>query len=110
MADGRTGNLEGVKVLDPRTLEVTIEAPFPYFLSKLTYPTSYVVDRGNVEQSEGWTETPNGTGAFRLKEWQKDELLILNGMTIGMAAHLLWPIPYTESSQGAQCSCTRTAK
>ena len=77
MAEGRTENLEGVKVLDPRTLEVTIEAPFPYFLGKLTYPTSYVVDRGNVEDGEDWTDTPNGTGAFRLKEWQKDELLIL---------------------------------
>ena len=77
MAEGRAENLEGVKVLDPRTLEVTIEAPFPYFLGKLTYPTSYVVDRGNVENGEDWTDTPNGTGAFRLKEWQKDELLIL---------------------------------
>ena len=77
MAEGRTDNLEGVKVLDPRTLEVTIKAPFPYFLGKLTYPTSYVVDRVNVQIGKDWTDTPNGTGAFKLKMWQKDELLIL---------------------------------
>ena len=77
MTEGRAENLEGVKVLDPRTLQVTIKAPFPYFLAKLTYPTSYVVDRANVESGGDWTDAPNGTGAFRLKTWQKDELLIL---------------------------------
>ena len=77
IAEGRAENLDGVKVLDPRTLEVTIDAPFPYFLGKLTYPTSYVVDRANVESGEDWTDTPNGTGAFKIKEWQKDDLLIL---------------------------------
>ena len=77
MAEGRAENLEGVKVLDPPTLEVTIKAPFPYFLGKLTYPTSYVVDRANVESGEDWTDAPNGTGAFKLKTWLKDDLLIL---------------------------------
>ena len=77
MAEGRAENLEGVKALDARTLQVTIKAPFPYFLAKLTYPTSFVVDRANVENGEDWTDVPNGTGAFKLKVWQKDDLLIL---------------------------------
>ena len=74
---GRSQNLDGIKVLDPLTLEVTLKAPIPYFLGKLTYPTSYVVDRANVETGDNWTDAPNGTGAFKLKTWQKDELLIL---------------------------------
>ena len=74
---GQTQSLDGVRMLDPRTLEVALKAPIPYFLGKLTYPTSYVVDRANVETGSNWTDAPNGTGAFKLKTWHKDELLIL---------------------------------
>ena len=77
LAAGDADNLEGVSVVDDHTLQVTITDPFPYFLSKLTYPTSFVVDRANVESGENWTDTPNGTGAFKLKVWQKDQLLVL---------------------------------
>ena len=77
MINGWATSLEGVKVLDERTLQVTIKDAFPYFLSKLTYPTSFVVDRANVESGEEWTDTPNGTGAFKVKAWEKDRLLVL---------------------------------
>ena len=69
MVDGEAETLEGVEVLDDRTLRVTITDSFSYFLSKLTYPTSFVVDRANVETGEDWTDAPNGTGAFKLKVW-----------------------------------------
>ena len=77
MVDGEAETLEGVEVVDDRTLRVTITDPFSYFLSKLTYPTSFVVDRANVETGEDWTDAPNGTGAFKLKVWEKDRLLML---------------------------------
>ena len=77
MTEGRATHLAGVEALDARTLEVTIKAPFPYFLSKLTYPTAYVVDRANVESSESWTDAPNGAGPFKLEMREKDELLVL---------------------------------
>ena len=77
MINGWATSLEGVKALDDRTLQVTIKDAFPYFLSKLTYPTSFVVDRANVENGEEWTDTPNGTGAFKVKAWEKDKLLVL---------------------------------
>ncbi len=77
VVDGDAEGLEGVEVLDDRTLRVTITDSFSYFLAKLTYPTSFVVDRANVETGENWTDAPNGTGAFKLKVWQKDRLLIL---------------------------------
>ena len=76
-AAGEAPTLLGVEVLDERTLRVEITDAYPYFLSKLTYPTSFVVDRANVASGEDWTDTPNGTGAFKLKVWQKDQLLIL---------------------------------
>ena len=75
--DGEVTELAGVEVLDDLTLQVTIDAPKPYFIQKLVYPTAYVVDRYNVESGDDWTDAPNGAGPFKLKVWQKDELLIL---------------------------------
>ena len=75
---GDAQTLSGVEALDARTLRVSIDAPRSYFLYKLAYPTAYVVDRANVERGgDAWTDAPNGTGAFKLKEWIKDELLVL---------------------------------
>jgi len=74
---GVTKEISGVKVVNDYTLEVTIDAPKSYFLSKLTYPTAFVVDRANVEQGGEWWRTPNGTGPFRLKQWEEGKLLVL---------------------------------
>ena len=75
--DGEAKDIAGLEVLDDLTLRVTIDAPKPYFLQKLVYPTAYVVDRDNVESGDDWTDAPNGTGPFKLKVWEKDELLVL---------------------------------
>ncbi|MFC1995548.1 ABC transporter substrate-binding protein [Chloroflexota bacterium] len=77
MLTGKATELSGVRVIDDLTLEVTIDDPRPYFLGKLAYPTAYVVDRANVARGMNWIDKPNGTGPFKLKEWKKDELLIL---------------------------------
>jgi oligopeptide transport system substrate-binding protein len=74
---GATSEISGVKVIDDYTLEVTIDAPKSYFLSKLTYPTTFVVDRANVEEGGEWWRHPNGTGPFRLEQWQESELFVL---------------------------------
>ncbi|MEW6033489.1 MAG: peptide ABC transporter substrate-binding protein [Chloroflexota bacterium] len=78
MLVGRTAELSGVRVLDDYTLEVTIDGPKAYFLSKLSYPVAFVVDRANVEVGGSWWQRPNGTGPFKLKEWRKDELFVLS--------------------------------
>jgi ABC-type transport system substrate-binding protein len=73
---GRAEHISGVRAVDDHILEVRIDAPKAYFLSKLTYPVAFVVDRDNVGQND-WEHAPNGTGPFKLQEWQDDEILIL---------------------------------
>ena len=79
---GLSEDIEGVEVLDERTIRFTIDAPKPYFLAKLTYPTAYVVDREQIEANpRGWTQRPNGTGPYRLREWRVGERIVLQANT-----------------------------
>lgn len=74
---GKAKEISGVKVLDDYTLQITIDAPKPYFLYKLTHAPAFVVDRENVESGKDWWRRPNGTGPFKLKEWRGEEILVL---------------------------------
>jgi oligopeptide transport system substrate-binding protein len=74
---GNTKEISGVQVVSDYTLQVTIDAPKSYFLAKLTHPTAMVVDRNNVAKGGAWWRQPNGTGAFKLKEWQQSSKLVL---------------------------------
>lgn len=74
---GKTQEISGIKILDAYTLQITIDAPRSYFLSKMTYPTAYVIDKSNVERGGEWWQSPNGTGPFKLKQWQEENILVL---------------------------------
>jgi oligopeptide transport system substrate-binding protein len=75
--DGSAREISGVRVIDDWTIEVTIDAPKVYFLSKLTYPTAFVVEKDNVAKGKEWWRQPNGTGPFKFKEWQSNNLFVL---------------------------------
>jgi len=95
---GETGKISGVRVIGDYTLEVTIDTPKSYFLSKLTYPTAFVVDRANVKTGNEWWRQPNGTGPFKLRQWDEESLLVLeknnlyydNPAKIDFIAFYLW--------------------
>ncbi len=74
---GRAGDISGVKVVDDYTIEVTIDAPKSYFLSKMTYPVTFIVDRNQAAAAGNWWRRPNGTGPFRLTEWEEEDSLVL---------------------------------
>ncbi|HXQ37138.1 MAG TPA: ABC transporter substrate-binding protein, partial [Anaerolineales bacterium] len=76
MASGEADHIEGLSALDDHTLQVTIDAPKPYFLLKLTFPTTFIVDKENVESSDEWYRQPNGTGPYRLTEWGRFERMV----------------------------------
>ncbi|MBG0788438.1 MAG: hypothetical protein H0S79_25385, partial [Anaerolineaceae bacterium] len=75
--DGEADEIAGVKVIDERTLEVTLEKPVPYFLAKLTYPTSFVVDTEQLENDADWWEAPNASGPYQVKEYTENEFLVI---------------------------------
>lgn len=74
---GKANEVRGVKVVDDYTLQIEIDAPKAYFIAKLTYPAAFVLDRANVESGKNWTDRPNGTGPFKLKEWSRGEKIVL---------------------------------
>ena len=77
--DGERTDIVGVKVIDDHTLQISIDAPKAYFLAKLTYPTAYVLDQENVESGgRNWTDSPNGSGPFVLREYKVGERIILD--------------------------------
>jgi oligopeptide transport system substrate-binding protein len=81
-ADGEADEVAGIEVVDNYTLHITIDAPKPYFLAKLTYPTAFVVDRRQVDDSTclgntNWQRNPNATGPFKLKEWDLGQRIVL---------------------------------
>ncbi len=75
--EGNATEVSGVRVVDDRTVEFTIDAAKSYFLAKLTYPTAYVVDREQVNDDGTWLEEPNGTGPFKLATYEIGELIVL---------------------------------
>jgi oligopeptide transport system substrate-binding protein len=77
VVSGQATQISGVKVIDEHTLQVTIDAPKSYFLYKLTYPTTYVVDQSNVGSGANWWRSPNGSGPFKLSQWTPGASLTL---------------------------------
>ncbi len=72
----------GVRVIDPRTLEVELTEATPYFLQLLDHHSYYPLPRHVIERFGSptdrftdWTRPGNfvGNGAFRLKEWKLNQ-------------------------------------
>lgn len=71
---GNAKEVTGIKVVDQDTLQITIKQASAFFLDKLTYPTAFVVDQNQAKgstcfENEDWTQKPNGTGPFKMKNW-----------------------------------------
>ena len=75
--NGQAESISGVSVVDDATIRLELDAPKPYILSKLTYPTTFMVDRNNVETGRDWIRSPNGTGPFMLGEYEPGVIMRL---------------------------------
>ena len=74
---GAARDVSGIAVVNSHTLRITIDKPESDFLSKLTYPTAFVVNRQNVESGPHWFQHPIGSGPFELKTWVPHDQLVL---------------------------------
>jgi oligopeptide transport system substrate-binding protein len=79
-------NEVGVKAIDDKTLEVTLNNPVPFFLSLLYHHSLYPVHRGTIEKFgkidsrvSKWTLPGNfvGNGPFVLKKWELNKIIVV---------------------------------
>ena len=70
--------MEGIKVLDDYTLEITLAKPYYPFLFLMTMDNAAVVPREEVEKAgDGFSRRPVGSGPFKLDVWKENDMLRL---------------------------------
>ncbi len=74
--NGRTSDAAGIRVLDPLTVMLVLDAPKAYFLQKLTLPDAAIIDRNDLTRGSLWSTQPNGTGPFRITGWKADAITL----------------------------------
>ncbi|MEI0487566.1 peptide ABC transporter substrate-binding protein [Brachyspira intermedia] len=71
----------GVKALDDNTLEVTLEAPIPYFDQLMAYPVYFPLRQDIIEANpDSWTMSPEtyiGNGPFKMTERSIDDRIVM---------------------------------
>jgi oligopeptide transport system substrate-binding protein len=72
---GSVEDIEGLRAVGARTLEVTLREPTVTFLFKLAGTPALIVDAASIEGDQWWTE-PNGSGPFVLEELTSDRILL----------------------------------
>lgn len=62
----------GVKAVDDKTLEITLEAATPFFLDALAHYTAFPIRKDMIEKfGDQWTQPENivGNGPYKIVEW-----------------------------------------
>lgn len=74
---GKAKTVEGIKALDPSTVQFTLAAPDVTFLNKMALNFAYIVPKEEVDKAgENFGHAPVGTGPYTLKEWQSGQQLV----------------------------------
>jgi oligopeptide transport system substrate-binding protein len=68
----------GVKALDDYTLQVTLEAPTPYFTSLLTFTTYLPINKKLDQSNPDWAKSADNyisNGPFKLTKWEHNHVI-----------------------------------
>ncbi len=77
---GTASALAGVKVLADDQLEIRLAAPSATFLGRLTNVSTAIVDVQQAASDPDWQRQPNGSGPYRVTDWQADSHLELQAV------------------------------
>lgn len=70
--------IEGVRAVDPATVEIKLKRPYAPLLSALAVPAFSVVSPTALQQhGEDFKSNPVGSGPFKFVEWQRDDRIVL---------------------------------
>ncbi len=73
---GKATSVEGIKALDPSTVQFTLESPDVTFLNKMALNFAFIVPKEEVAKAgENFGHAPVGTGPYTLKQWQVGQTL-----------------------------------
>jgi ABC-type oligopeptide transport system substrate-binding subunit len=70
----------GIKVIDPQTIQFTLEAPAAYWPALMAYAAAAPANKGAVDKfGDKWTEAANivCNGPFKLTTWDHDKQIVM---------------------------------
>jgi ABC-type oligopeptide transport system substrate-binding subunit len=74
----KTHVTQGIRVVDPATLQITLTHPAAHFLAELAFPVSFVPDPAVMTRyGSSWTDHAAGFGPFVVRDWQHTRFLRL---------------------------------
>jgi peptide/nickel transport system substrate-binding protein len=78
MFGGFPGFVQSVKAIDEFTVEFVLEKPMAPFLANLAMPMFGIASPTAIKKhGDDYFKNPMGTGAFRFREWRKDDRVVL---------------------------------
>lgn len=78
--EGKAERISGIRAVDDRTLEISLDSPRGYFLSQLSYGLMFLTPIAQMNAAgENWVNSAFGTGPFRVKLREPGERLVLEG-------------------------------
>ena len=77
MLTGDAETVTGIEAIDYRTVRIRLVEPRAAFLLKIAAVQAAVIDPEDVASGPDWWRNPNGSGPFRVAEWEPDERIAL---------------------------------
>lgn len=78
LAAGKAKELEGLKTPDEKTVVMTLDSPYPAFLTKLAMPNAVIIPDGSAGATapdKQFDSHPVGSGPWALTDWVRDQRL-----------------------------------